>query len=660
MVYGTHFKGTYYNPYKANLITNSTIVKKSKMEPRQKCSVKVILTSIIIVCVIVAVGVGVFFYTTRTKCPLKETQEQDANYNFNDSTPATAKWVKNEEIQLFRRYLRFKTISLETDFDPCINFLKKQADDLGFEVSIFHPVNKQNPVLVMTWKGSEPELPSIMLNSHMDVVPAAEEYWTHPPFAAEIDENGNIYARGAQDMKSVGMQYLAAARALKRKGIIQLKRTIHLTYMPDEEVSGFGMGPFVESDAFKKMNVGFGLDEGYPSETDDIEVFYAEKPDWVVNVVAQGHSGHASILFDDTAAEKLNYVVNKFLELRKNETAKWKEQKYPYGNVTAINLTILNGGFRDNVVPPEMRAVFDMRMAIDADWDEFERMIKRWARETGKNVTVDIIKDLNPPPTPIDDSNYYWLAFKQATDELRLNVTPSVFRAVTDSRYVRNVGIPALGFSPLMNTTPKLHEHDEYINADTYLNGIKIYEKIIEKIGNVEKMPIRKMKIGDVNELSSSEFEKVFKNVVELWPRAAKSVVRQRPFGDLNQLLLAFSDYLENLSVDDKLAVLKSHPDLAGKLLDENQLSQESANEQSGAGLHLITDKQKEQLVKLNTEYSEKFGFPFVICVRQNNKIERILEGFVDRLPNTRNDEIKNGINEVKKICQLRIEDLVE
>lgn len=84
---------------------------------------------------------------------------------------------------------------------------------------------------MITWLGTDTSLPSIVLNSHMDVVPVFEEFWKHSPFAAEIDEIGRIYARGAQDMKSVGMQYLGAIKSLKDKGI-QLKRTIHVVYVP--------------------------------------------------------------------------------------------------------------------------------------------------------------------------------------------------------------------------------------------------------------------------------------------------------------------------------------------------------------------------------------------------------------------------------------------
>lgn len=59
-----------------------------------------------------------------------------------------------------------------------------------------------------------------------------------------------------------------------------------------------------------------------------------------------------------------------------------------------------------------------------------------------------------------------------------------VFPGGTDSRYIRSVGIPAIGFSPMNNTPVLLHDHDEYLQADVYLKGIEIYQKLIEKIAN--------------------------------------------------------------------------------------------------------------------------------------------------------------------------------
>lgn len=98
-------------------------------------------------------------------------------------------------------------------------------------IKIVYPLNPHKPVIILTWIGSKPELPSIILNSHMDVVPVVEEFWTHSPFAADIDENGRIYARGAQDMKCVPIQQLAAIRALKTKSYTP-ERTVHMTFTP--------------------------------------------------------------------------------------------------------------------------------------------------------------------------------------------------------------------------------------------------------------------------------------------------------------------------------------------------------------------------------------------------------------------------------------------
>ena len=259
---------------------------------------------------------------------------------------------------------------------PCVEFLKGLANDLDLKVSVLYPVNDRNPVVVMTWEGSQPELPSILLNSHMDVVPYDETFWTYPPFAATLTANGNIYARGAQDMKPVGMQYLGAIRALKRKGIKQLKRTIHLTYSPDEETgSEMGFGQFIKTKDFKDLNVGFSLDEGYPSATNNLDVYYADKRYWTVVVTARGHTGHSSLPFNDTASDKLNYVINKFLDFRRGELKKMDELGYAIANITVINLTILKGGKKINIVPPEMNATFNMRIPIDADLNALDEKV---------------------------------------------------------------------------------------------------------------------------------------------------------------------------------------------------------------------------------------------------------------------------------------------
>jgi len=161
-----------------------------------------------------------------------------------------------------------------------VEFLKRQASSLNLPVEVVYPAVQTKPVVIIKWEGSQPELSSIVLNSHTDVVPVFREKWTHEPFSADIDEEGRIFARGTQDMKSVGTQYLGAIRLLKASGF-KPKRNLYVTFVPDEETGGhLGMAEFVKTDYYKKMNAGFSLDEGATSESDVHHLFYAERLRW--------------------------------------------------------------------------------------------------------------------------------------------------------------------------------------------------------------------------------------------------------------------------------------------------------------------------------------------------------------------------------------------
>lgn len=165
---------------------------------------------------------------------------------------------------------------------------------------------------------------------------------------------------------------------------------------------------------------------------------------------------------------------------------------------------------------------------------------------------------------------------------------------------------------------------------------------------------------AEINALTAVDFQQLFQNVIESWPEAAAQIVSERPFVDLADLLRRFDVYLDTIDDDIKRRILCLHPDLAGRLLDEKRLTAESANEQASAGLDQLTAQQKSILINANVKYTKKFGFPFVICVRENNKIERILEGFDSRENNDQSIELNVGIGEVKKICAIRIKDIVE
>ncbi|XP_059622565.1 aminoacylase-1-like [Phlebotomus argentipes] len=396
------------------------------------------------------------------------------------------KWEDNEEIKIFREYLRIASVHPNPDYKPCVDFLKRQADSLGMQFRVFYPVNENNPAVVLSLAGSEPSLPTILLNSHMDVVPVFPDKWTYPPFSAHVDAEGRIFARGTQDMKCVGTQYLAALRALKRTGKT-LKRTIHVLFVPDEELGGYlGMREFVHTEDFRCLNVGFALDEGLTSETEAFILFYGDKSPWQVTFKCSGTPGHGATPLEDTAGEKISYIIGKVMEMRSRECAKMKKNSSFFaGTETVINLTKLEGGVQANVVPPLLSVTFDMRLAINLDHEAFFRQLQDWCAEAGGGIEMVFArKDKKSPVTKLDDSNIFWVAFKAVADEMQLKLQPIICPATTDSPFLREVGIPALGFSPISNTPLLIHAHDEFIFAEGYLKGIEMYQKIIHKIAN--------------------------------------------------------------------------------------------------------------------------------------------------------------------------------
>jgi len=390
-------------------------------------------------------------------------------------------------VENFREYLRIPSVQPDVDYGACVNFLENQAKELGLTVRIFYCFPKK-PIVVLTWVGQEPDIHSILLNSHMDVVPVFEDKWTRKPFAADMDEQGNIYARGAQDMKCVGIQYLEAIRRLKKDGVT-LRRTLHVSFVPDEEIGGVeGMREFVKTKDFQDLNIGFALDEGMASPNDDYVLFYGERCIWHLHIHCPGQPGHGSLLLENTAGEKVRYILDKFFDFRAQEKKKLADNSsLTIGDVTTVNLTQLQGGVQSNVVPPELVVVIDCRIPVTVDVKKWEATINQWCKEAGEGITIEYEqKQPQVPVTKLDASNPYWIAFKEASDKLNLVLKPQIFPGGTDSRYVRAAGLPAIGFSPMNNTPVLLHDHDEFINAKIYLRGIEIYCKLIPAIANVE------------------------------------------------------------------------------------------------------------------------------------------------------------------------------
>lgn len=109
---------------------------------------------------------------------------------------------------------------------------------------------------------------------------------------------------------------------------------------------------------------------------------------------------------------------------------------------------------------------------------------------------------------------------------------------------------------------------------------------------------------------------------------------------------------------EERLGVLKAHPDLAGKLAAAKRLTAESASEQASAGLDSLTDEERHMFTGLNEAYVEKFGFPFIIAVKGLTK-DTILKQFKTRIDNDRETEFATACKQVERIALLRLKDLL-
>lgn len=154
-----------------------------------------------------------------------------------------------------------------------------------------------------------------------------------------MDDEGNIYARGSQDMKCINIQYLEAIRRLKLNGV-RLRRTVHISFVPDEERGGvLGMKDFVKTEDFKNLNVGFALDEGMASPNNNFLMFYGERSIWQMWIKCTGKPGHGSLMPDNTVGEKFMKVIDKFMEFREKEKNRLRNSNLKIGDVTSVNLT---------------------------------------------------------------------------------------------------------------------------------------------------------------------------------------------------------------------------------------------------------------------------------------------------------------------------------
>jgi aminoacylase len=395
-----------------------------------------------------------------------------------------ATFCAGDAVDLLKEYVRIPTGHPNPNYAPVADFIKKLGTLGGFSFSSV-TLQPGKPVFVLTLNGTNPDLASIMINSHMDVVPVVGQPWTHDPFGAE-EVDGKIFGRGTQDCKVLGIQTWEALRLLALN--VSFERTIHLTFVPDEEVGGDGMEGFVQTPEFRALNVGFELDEGEPSLSDAWILYYGEKRNWWVNITLAGTGGHGSIPFQDSATSKLEEVLSRLEIFRQEEIDKLQNPNITLGDIVTVNPDILLGSPAYNVVPYWATIGVDIRIPPAFDLALLQKIIDGWLISV-PNASWSLNSSSNVTSITPLASNPWYDAFQSAAVSIKKELKTQIFPAATDARYIRalNPAVPAFGFSPLTPLPLLIHSADEYITRDVFWAGVSSYQTLIPFLANRPK-----------------------------------------------------------------------------------------------------------------------------------------------------------------------------
>jgi acetylornithine deacetylase/succinyl-diaminopimelate desuccinylase-like protein len=424
--------------------------------------------------------------------------------------------------ELLAQYIRVDTANPPGHTVAATEFLQQQLRTAGLAVQTIAG-EPDKPILIgrLSGRGSAAGKPIVLLN-HMDVVPADAARWSFPPFAGEI-RDGVVYGRGALDMKGLAVAELVALRLLAEHGERPQHDLVFLS-VPDEEVGGTMGAAWLAQNRPDLLEAVAVWDEGGIGVTDVLPapalfISVTEKQVLWLRIVAEGPSGHGSRPIPNAAPRRLVQAVNRILEnppaprltpiarevfqrvgervggleglamRRLKNPVVWLFadgllQQEPWSVAMTrdtVALTMLNSGYKPNVIPERAEAVFDCRLLPDTKMQPFIEQLHKTIDDP--DVKIEIIQAPEPAPASPTD-NPLFLAMRRAAAQVYpgVVVTESMTTGGTDSRFFRRHGVPAYGFFPVLipkQLTATVHGVDERLPIEDLGKAVRvIYEAL--------------------------------------------------------------------------------------------------------------------------------------------------------------------------------------
>ncbi len=165
---------------------------------------------------------------------------------------------------------------------------------------------------------------------------------------------------------------------------------------------------------------------------------------------------------------------------------------------------------------------------------------------------------------------------------------------------------------------------------------------------------VEPISLSQLNAADCQSFTQLLADIFEHSPWIPRRAWEERPFESVTNLHAKMTALVDAASVDEQLALLKAHPDLAGKEAQEGSLTDLSSREQAHVGMNALSADEMAEVGLLNAQYREKFGFPFIIAVRDNTK-QDIFRKWRQRLSNDLSTETQACLEQVYLIAKLRL-----
>jgi acetylornithine deacetylase/succinyl-diaminopimelate desuccinylase-like protein len=441
----------------------------------------------------------------------------------------TVDWekVQEEAVRVLCDYLKIDTTNPPGKELAGAKYLAEILEKEGLKATVLESQPGRGNVF-STMEGEDGLAPLILLH-HIDVVPAESEKWKYPPYSGAVVE-GEVWGRGAQDCKSLGVVELLALLLLKREGF-QPKRDIVYLATADEETGGkWGVGWLSQSHP-ELMKAEYVINEGgglgmvvgqkniYTCQT-------AEKGICWLKLTFRGKPGHGSIPHDDNCLVKMARAIERissyrsflrltlttrnfvngiaeeqpfprsffFKQLLNPLFSHWVEKHIPdrgfRGMAGAILRntfvpTVVRGGQKTNVIPSECSCQVDCRILPGVTPQMIQSEIKNLLSDF-KEYDVEILQTQPASESPTQTALYGALDKALKRLDPRAKMIPSMLTGATDSRYFREKGTASYGFQPmtpianLSEFLSRVHGHDERIKVESLLFGIRVLYQVLK------------------------------------------------------------------------------------------------------------------------------------------------------------------------------------